>query len=193
MAICTREFSSVTCSLSIYVLTDKPLNSNAIVVEVYLNWINLHIDIYIHPYISVCRPSAIPGPIPDELVVPTTTSIGLFYVILSFKPCALYMHFQMKVISWHHLSRCEIIDENGLAPRSFHQGCTCWIFIWYVFHSQYMETKAVSYSIYGTNLPHFASSIFFPINSATPTQSAAYHLVRTREYYRHEWSVISTA
>lgn len=125
-------------------------------------WIELAFTlIYIHPYISVCRPSAIPGPIPDELVVPTTTSIGLlFYVILSFKPCALYMHFQMKVISWHHLSRCEIIDENGLAPRSFHQGCTCWIFIWYVFHSQYMETKAVSYSIYGTNLPHFTSSIF---------------------------------
>lgn len=24
----------------------------------------------------MCRPSAIPGPIPDELVVPATTSIG---------------------------------------------------------------------------------------------------------------------
>lgn len=27
-----------------------------------------------------CRPSAIPGPVPDELVVPATESIGLFSV-----------------------------------------------------------------------------------------------------------------
>lgn len=32
-------------------------------------------------FVVYCRPSAIPGPVPDELVLPATESIGLFQLM----------------------------------------------------------------------------------------------------------------
>jgi len=32
-------------------------------------------------FLSNCRPSIIPGPAPDELVIPATESVGLFHLI----------------------------------------------------------------------------------------------------------------
>ena len=98
-------------------------------------WVHptLRTDTYFFYLYIFYRPSAIPGPIPDELVVPTTNSIGIicsnvFLVIFELIYVPLIVCYIVPC-----LNRYDIANENGLAPRTLHQGFTCWFFIWYAF------------------------------------------------------------
>jgi hypothetical protein len=46
-----------------------------------------------------CRPSAIPGPVPDEIVLPATESIGLFQLILMISMQMLFLMQTLNLIT----------------------------------------------------------------------------------------------
>ena len=71
-------------------------------------------------FIVYCRPSAIPGPVPDEIVLPATESIGLFELILmiSMQMLFFYVSSESHNPCFLFFIRCKITAEDGMAPRS---------------------------------------------------------------------------
>jgi hypothetical protein len=50
-------------------------------------------------FVVYCRPSAIPGPVPDEIVLPATESIGLFQLILMISMPMLFLMQTLNLIT----------------------------------------------------------------------------------------------
>lgn len=72
-------------------------------------------------FIVYCRPSAIPGPVPDEIVLPATESVGLFQLVKNIV-CAngvIGSNSNFHSPCFLLLNRCEIAAEDGMATRSF--------------------------------------------------------------------------
>lgn len=113
--------------LSICILiTSMPLYSNATNLCMSASKLNYLLLIYVFSlFTSPCRPSAIPGPIPDELVVPTKNSIGIICSNVFSITFELMYVLSLNFISLPCLNRCDIVNENGLAPRTLCQGLTC--------------------------------------------------------------------
>ena len=70
-------------------------------------------------FVVYCRPSAIPGPVPDEIVLPATESIGLFQLMWNnvCKRC-FNTNSESYSLCLMFLIRCKIAAEDGMATRS---------------------------------------------------------------------------